>query len=318
MVIGVAVTIGVNGKLDGLHHGDAGAAGGNRGADLQRVEARAGGHAQFAADDIGDVGTVAAAGTVIERVRVRFLGRVGPIGADEVVAADNLVGREAARLDDRRVIGVEVGRIAGTTERDVGVVDTAIDDGHDDPGAVIAHVVELRRADVLDRLGQVKFIVAYKADGRDIGVSRQRGQRRGVDVEHDRVEHDLERAKYAGVGIQGTGGADDGALLHLGRLLGQALGRRPVSLGRGRLGQADDDPLAAGHAAQGGFQPPGGDGVSVGRGRRVKLQAVDARGQRTSRVIAVAADGGSAILGQGDGRGEGQYPQQDHQPHCTF
>ena len=68
------------------------------------------------------------------------------VGADEVVAADHLLGRERARLDEVRVVRVVGGDRAGAAEVRVRVVDAGVDVGDDHALAAGAEVVPDLRA----------------------------------------------------------------------------------------------------------------------------------------------------------------------------
>ena len=187
-----AVAVRVDGPVHGSEEPDAGARRRDGGADLQGIELHAGGDALDATDDVGDVGAVA---LEVDRIGIRVLDAVvaGPALADEVEAARDLGRREQAveglvpsvvvALAVRRLVG---GLGAGAAERDVGVVDAAVDDADADALAGHAGVLDRLGADVRHGLVEGLLVVDDRADRDDVRIGRELRDLGGVDPERRR------------------------------------------------------------------------------------------------------------------------------------
>jgi len=296
----LAVTVGVQRELHALDQGDARAGGGDGGADLHGVQVDVRSDAAHAADDVRDVGAVAGLGAVIEGVRVRHLDVVRPQGADEVVAAHHLGGREGAGLDDGRVVGGVLGRVTRATKGGVGVVDAAVEDG--DLDAVARHAVRLDvgGTDVRHGLGEVELVGADRRDALHRGVAGQLRQDGGVHLDEDGVEDHLGLGDETRARVEG-GDAGHQVRLRPAEVLFRA-GRGGVAevlLGHGGLLQAHDHPGVALRPDERGVEVRDGDSLEGGRG--VEPQVRDAR-REFAIVTAVQWRGGR----HGEGRERGR------------
>ena len=147
--------------------------------------------------------------------------------------------RRVARV--RAVGGVVVVDRGEVAERDVGVVDAAVEDGDRHAGAIEARIgVDGGRTDVRDGLLEVIRVVDDRRDRDDRRVRRELGELRSVDLEDDGVDGDLGSSDHGAIGR-----ADEPILLgrHLAERL--ALGRGGRARGRDLadrfLAQLDDD-----------------------------------------------------------------------------
>src|SRR3972149_1501510 len=119
----------------------------------------------------------------IQRIGIRRFGRAATttdrVRADKVVATYHLGRWEGARLDDRRIVAGEVGRVARTTQVKVGVVDAAVEDGDRDACPVEAEVLHGGGADVGHCLTQTHLVVSNLVDAPHIRVTGKIGETSG-------------------------------------------------------------------------------------------------------------------------------------------
>ena len=145
---------------------------------------------------------VTAAGAIVDRVGIGRFQCIRPAAADEVVATDDLGRREAALLDDRRIVVRKVGRLPGAAQRGVVVVDAAVEHGDLDALAVVALGLHRRAADVGHGLGQVELVVADGRDAQHRLVHGELGQHLRVHFDEHGVQDDLRAGHDASIRVQ--------------------------------------------------------------------------------------------------------------------